>query len=1171
MSISYANPTSGPSAGGIGWFNFGALSLNPGDTLTGLTGTLSNGVTVSFDLAMTTISGQALTFNASPIPTYPGAYFGTITYNTIAGNVALYNSPGPIATVSAFTLSNIVLTNPDSTPVNNYSVILADAESTGPSEGLRFVTNGGVWQQLAGNTPPILTGLGTQIATITGTLGLPQYAYVLYSQSPTQVVVDVTTGINNREAFAIGFATTRVRLQKNIGARIDPSDQFVLDINGVPAAQATTTGNTQGLQPQIASTFATPLTPYIFNESMAAGSASTLTQYTRIVSVANATPAGSIPPSGNFPITFTPILGDDVTYTVLNVAPEVFTKTVDKAFADIGDVLTYTIRVDNPNNFAVNNVVVTDATPAGTTYIGNLSVSTAYTGTDLASGITLTTIPANSFATISWQVQINTVAGIQNPIPNIANVVVPGGTSGASNIVTTQVNTAFVMMHKVANKAFARTGDTITYMIMLSNPGNVPANNVVITDVIPAGTSFVAGSLVGATGTPPTLTLLGSIPANGNANVSFQVLVGDTVPNPNPLSNTASSTFTYTVNPNQPNGANGTAQSDAATTQINVADVTGTKTVDKAYGDFGSILTYTMVFTNNGNVPANNVVVTDAIPAGTTFVAGSLIGATGTPPTLTLANPILPEGSATISFQVAVNNAIPTPNPVANIATAAYTYTLDPENPNGATGTSTTNSAITQINHANVVANKLADKAFADVNDIITYTIQLKNEGNVTANNVTISDTIPTGTTFVNGSLVGATGTPPLLTLTNPLPAGGLTTISFQVKVGNSVPVPNPLENTASTAYTYTVDPNVPDGANGNTTSNTTSTQVNTAIVTANKTVDKAYANVGDTLTYTIVLQNTGNVVANNVTLNDPLPAGTTFVPGSLTGATGTPPVLNVTDPIQAGGNVVVSYQIMVGSSVPNINPVINTASANFAYTVDPSDPNGVSGNIESTAATTQVNTAKLNIIKSSDKVVSYLGDIITYQIAVTNTGNVAANNVTLTDLLPAGLSLVPGSLVVNVPYTGNLSSGLQLTNGVAANQVVSITFKAHVDTMPLPNPVENIANANYTFTVDPQDPNGVNATASSNPVYTNIFRYNFGQQITDMIESVALEQAALAAIANAEGAKIQKLVAMGNVSPQELICVNSSVSDMLASISLLESVLKQKLGVVDCQINGSC
>lgn len=45
MAFSYANPGSGPSAGGIGWFNFGNISIAPGQTLLGLTGTLNDGTT----------------------------------------------------------------------------------------------------------------------------------------------------------------------------------------------------------------------------------------------------------------------------------------------------------------------------------------------------------------------------------------------------------------------------------------------------------------------------------------------------------------------------------------------------------------------------------------------------------------------------------------------------------------------------------------------------------------------------------------------------------------------------------------------------------------------------------------------------------------------------------------------------------------------------------------------------------------------------------------------------------------------------------------------------------------------------------------------------------------------------------------------------------------------
>ncbi|MEG0721305.1 MAG: hypothetical protein RR446_06120, partial [Lachnospiraceae bacterium] len=69
--------------------------------------------------------------------------------------------------------------------------------------------------------------------------------------------------------------------------------------------------------------------------------------------------------------------------------------------------------------------------------------------------------------------------------------------------------------------------------------------------------------------------------------------------------------------------------------------------------------------------------------------------------------------------------------------------------------------------------------------------------------------------------------------------------------------------------------------------------------------------------------------------------------------------------------------------------------------------------------------------------------------------------------------------------------------------------------------------------------------------------------------ESVALEEAALGAIANAEGAKIQKFIQMPGVTPDMLLCLNKSVSDMTDTIALLESILIQKLNTVDCQING--
>ena len=66
-------------------------------------------------------------------------------------------------------------------------------------------------------------------------------------------------------------------------------------------------------------------------------------------------------------------------------------------------------------------------------------------------------------------------------------------------------------------------------------------------------------------------------------------------------------------------------------------------------------------------------------------------------------------------------------------------------------------------------------------------------------------------------------------------------------------------------------------------------------------------------------------------------------------------------------------------------------------------------------------------------------------------------------------------------------------------------------------------------------------------------------QSVNKLIESIALEEVALANVINAEGAKIQKAVSM-DVSIDELLAINKSVSDTISNISLLEMVLLNKL-----------
>lgn len=67
-------------------------------------------------------------------------------------------------------------------------------------------------------------------------------------------------------------------------------------------------------------------------------------------------------------------------------------------------------------------------------------------------------------------------------------------------------------------------------------------------------------------------------------------------------------------------------------------------------------------------------------------------------------------------------------------------------------------------------------------------------------------------------------------------------------------------------------------------------------------------------------------------------------------------------------------------------------------------------------------------------------------------------------------------------------------------------------------------------------------------------------QAVTDLIESIALEETALSHILNAEGEKLQKVIALEDVDFCQLMEVNESVANMVGVVSSLELVLKEKL-----------
>lgn len=67
-------------------------------------------------------------------------------------------------------------------------------------------------------------------------------------------------------------------------------------------------------------------------------------------------------------------------------------------------------------------------------------------------------------------------------------------------------------------------------------------------------------------------------------------------------------------------------------------------------------------------------------------------------------------------------------------------------------------------------------------------------------------------------------------------------------------------------------------------------------------------------------------------------------------------------------------------------------------------------------------------------------------------------------------------------------------------------------------------------------------------------------QAITDLIQSVALQETALAHILNAEGEKMQKFINKEYVDNDDLLELNESVSRMVSNVTRLEVILQSKL-----------
>lgn len=271
------------------------------------------------------------------------------------------------------------------------------------------------------------------------------------------------------------------------------------------------------------------------------------------------------------------------------------------------------------------------------------------------------------------------------------------------------------------------------------------------------------------------------------------------------------------------------------------------------------------------------------------------------------------------------------------------------------------------VNAPNLQPIKSVDKSFATVGDILTYTVVIPNNGLVDAANVIVTDTVPPETSFVPGSFI-INGAPVLGTDLNTgvnigdITTDGSVTVTFQVIVDDLLPL-NLVVNQASMSYQYQSSIGGPV-LTGYAISNQVSTHVNVAELIMVKSVDKAFATVGDILTYTAVITNQGNILASNVFFRDVPPVGTVFVSESVIIGDFPRPGLNPSiafnlGSISPGSSVIVIFEVQIVSPPPS--NIINHAQVAFNFQLDPSGP-PVEGSAISNPVQTTINDIKESV-----------------------------------------------------------------------------------------------------------------------------------------------------------------------------------------------------------------
>jgi uncharacterized repeat protein (TIGR01451 family) len=463
--------------------------------------------------------------------------------------------------------------------------------------------------------------------------------------------------------------------------------------------------------------------------------------FTLVVNVAPATPAGTVlsntatlasattdPNGANNSDTATTTVGSgsaDLTITKVDSADPV----------THGTDFNYTITVTNNGPSNATTASFSDTLPAGTTFV-SISSPGGWSCTTPAVGAGGTVTCSNaSFAvgsavfTLTVHVDAATTStSISNTATASAATTDPNGGNNSATEGTTLIRSSDIGILKTDSPDPVNAGANLTWTITARNNGPSYAGNATITDVLPAGTTFV--SHTPAAGWSCTTPAVG---ANGTVTcVRSSLPVGDeivtiTVATSPAATGVIANTATITASTTDSSAGNDSATATTAVTQQADLAITKVDTPDPV--NAGANITYAIGVTNAGPSNAATVAWTDTLPGGTTFVSvaapagwsctNPAVGAGGV---VTCSNATFGVTTANFTLVVAVAPGTTGGTVISNTATVTTATTDSNAGNDSATSTTTVASPVT------ITATKTAAGSHQP-GSTITYTIVMTNSG----------------------------------------------------------------------------------------------------------------------------------------------------------------------------------------------------------------------------------------------------------------------------------------------------------------------------------------------------------------------------------------------------------------------------------------------------------